>query len=193
MREENIRCIKCGENFKYKGSNWTVLDNNVDGGVLAIMTSYWDGDKHTFDLDNGNNYAKSTLRENLLNKLLPMLGEENLISHEVDLVANNGDDRYGKVTDKLFILSYSEYCKYSKNVPLFPTKWMWTCTPFYISDNGNGSFVYVITGTGKRKHDYAYNCNEVAPACVFNPNKLKVRVLSSRKFNVQRKLQVVEI
>lgn len=36
------------------------------------------------------------------------------------LVADNGDDRYGTVKDKAFILSCDEYRKYRKNVPLLP-------------------------------------------------------------------------
>ena len=47
-----------------------------------------------------------------------LLGEDNLIPHEVDMVADNGDDRYGTVTDRVFILSCDEYRKYRKHVPL---------------------------------------------------------------------------
>ena len=54
------------------------------------------------------------------NELLPVLGEDNLIPHEVDMVADNGDDRYGTVTDRVFILSCDEYRKYRKHVPLHP-------------------------------------------------------------------------
>lgn len=135
MKQENISILSPGECFEFKGFEWIVLDNNVDGGVLAIMSSTWNNERYSFDDDGCNNYAKSSLRRKLLNELLPVLGEDNLIPHEVDMVADNGDDRYGTVTDRVFILSCDEYRKYRKHVPLLP-EWMWTCTPWYITNTG---------------------------------------------------------
>ena len=173
MKEENIGVLSAGERFGFKGFEWIVLDNNVDGGVLAVMTSAWNGEEYSFDDDGCNNYAKSSLRRKLLNELLPVLGEDNLIPHEVDLVADNGDDRYGTVTDRLFILSCDEYRKYRKHVPLLP-EWMWTCTPWYISDTGGGGNVRYVSTDGGLHYVSAYNSFGVAPACVFNPKNLKL-------------------
>ena len=170
---ENIGVLSAGERFIFKGFEWITLDNNVDGGVLAIMASSWNGEEYRFDEDCCNNYAKSSLRRKLLNELLPVLGEDNLIPHEVDMVADNGDDRYGTVTDRVFILSCDEYRKYRKNVPLLP-EWMWTCTPWYISDAGNSSNVRCVNSTGGLNSDSAHNSGGVAPACVFNPKNLKL-------------------
>lgn len=163
-----------GQHFNFKGFDWIVLDNNVDGGVLAIMASAWNREEYCFDEDGNNNYAKSSLRRKLLNELLPILGEDNLIPHEVDLVADNGDDRYGKIMDRLFILSCDEYRKYRKNVPLLP-EWMWTCTPWYISDTGCGSGVRGVNSSGNLNGGCASGGGGIAPACVFNPKNLKVK------------------
>lgn len=171
---EDIRTLSPGDCFFFKGYDWIVLDNNVDGGVMAIMAYAWNGGKYCFDEDGDNNYAKSSLRRKLFNELLPILGEDNLISHEVDLVADNGDDRYGKITDRLFILSCDEYRKYRKNVPLLP-EWMWTCTPWYISDTGSSHGVRSVRSTGSLFGYDADYSSGVAPACVFNPNNLKVK------------------
>ena len=171
---ENIGVLSAGERFIFKGFEWITLDNNVDGGVLAIMASSWNGEEYRFDEDCCNNYAKSSLRRKLLNELLPVLGEDNLIPHEVNLVADNGDDRYGTVTDRVFILSCDEYRKYRKNVPLLP-EWMWTCTPWYITDSGSSSNVRDVSTDGYLNHNYAYSTRGVAPACVFNPVYLKLR------------------
>lgn len=171
---ENIGVLSAGERFIFKGFEWITLDNNVDGGVLAIMASSWNGEEYRFDEDCCNNYAKSSLRRKLLNELLPVLGEDNLIPHEVNLVADNGDDRYGTVTDRVFILSCDEYRKYRKNVPLLP-EWMWTCTPWYITDSGNSNSVRDVYTDGNLNSGYAGYANGVAPACVFNPVYLKLR------------------
>lgn len=181
MKQENISILSPGERFEFKGFEWIVLDNNVDGGVLAIMNSTWNNREYCFDDDGCNNYAKSSLRKKLLNELLPVLGEDNLIPHEVDLIADNGDDRYGKITDRLFILSCDEYRKYRKHVPLLP-EWMWTCTPWYITNSGYGSKVRLMNEDGYLNSSNANNHNGVAPACVFNPKNLKL----------QRQVQIVE-
>lgn len=171
---ENIGVLNAGERFIFKGFEWITLDNNVDGGVLAIMASSWNGEEYRFDEDCCNNYAKSSLRRKLLNELLPVLGEDNLIPHEVNLVADNGDDRYGTVTDRVFILSCDEYRKYRKNVPLLP-EWMWTCTPWYITDSGYSNIVRGVGTDGNLNSSNAGNTRGVAPACVFNPAYLKLR------------------
>ena len=174
MSNKNITALMPGTHFNFKGFEWIVLDNNVDGGVLAIMASAWNNEEYSFDDDGCNNYAKSSLRRKLLNELLPVLGEDNLIPHEVDMAADNGDDRYGKITDRLFILSCDEYRKYRKNVPLLP-EWMWTCTPWYISSTGNGSHVRIVNLDGFLNVSVADGGGGVVPACVFNPEKLKVK------------------
>lgn len=173
MKEENIGVLSAGDRFDFKGFEWIVLDNNVDGGVLAVMTSAWNNEEYSFDDDNCNNYAKSSLRRKLHNELLPVLSEDNLIPHEVDLVADNGDDRYGTVTDRVFILSCDEYRKYRKHVPLLP-EWMWTCTPWYITDTGSGDVVRSVNAGGGLNHIGVHRSNGVAPACIFNPKNLKL-------------------
>ena len=173
MKEENIGVLSAGERFGFKGFEWIVLDNNVDGGVLAIMASAWNNEEYSFDDDGCNNYAKSSLRRKLLNELLPVLGEDNLIPHEVDMVADNGDDRYGTVTDRVFILSCDEYRKYRKHVSLLP-EWMWTCTPWYTPCAGYSSHVRSVSNLGGLNIDGASYGNGVAPACVFNPKNLKL-------------------
>lgn len=182
MKQENISILSPGECFEFKGFEWIVLDNNVDGGVLAIMSSTWNNERYSFDDDGCNNYAKSSLRRKLLNELIPVLGEDNLIPHEVDLVADNGDDRYGTVTDKVFILSCDEYRKYRKNVPLLP-EWMWTCTPWYITNTGGGHYVRRVGTDGFLDNSGAHYSGGVAPACVFNPKNLKLH----------RQVQMVEV
>lgn len=161
-----IKDLNPGERFKYKVFEWIVLDNNVDGNVMAIMATAWNNKEYCFDDNRCNNYAKSSLRRKLLNELLPVLGKDNLIPHEVDLVADNGDDSYGTVTDRVFILSCDEYRKYRKNVPLLP-EWMWTCTPWYIPNSRYDYGVRGVGAGGNLSNDYASNSSGVTPACVF--------------------------
>lgn len=188
MNNENITLLLPGTHFNFKGFEWFVLDNNVDGGVLAIMASAWNAAEYNFSDDGCNNYAKSSLRRKLRDELLPILGKDNLIPHEVDLVADNGNDRYGKITDRLFILSCDEYRKYHKHVPILP-EWMWTCTPWYIPCIGYGYGVRRVSADGRLNNTNARNSAGVAPACVLNPKKLKVKNTIIQLEEVQRSIE----
>lgn len=172
---EEISVLSAGERFSFKGFDWITLGHTEDGGVLAIMDGCWKEMPFDNKRDYTNNYAKSTLRKTLREELLPILGEENLLPHVVDLVADNGDDSYGTVTDKVFILSCDEYRKYRKHIPLLD-EWSWTCTPWWIDQHsGHGDHVRCIHPAGHLDNYYAYNSVGVAPACVFNPAHLKLR------------------
>ena len=177
MMEEKINVLSAGEHFSFKGFDWICLDPNAEegNGVLAIMAEAWNGEEYRFDDDGYNNYAKSSLRRKLQKELLPVLGKENLLPHVVDLTADNGDDTYGTVTDKVFILSCDEYRKYRKHVPLLP-EWMWTCTPWWIDPYaGGGSTVRAVITAGAMSYYSAYGSGGVAPACVFSSENLKLR------------------
>lgn len=177
MTEERINVLSAGERFSFKGFDWICLNPNAEDGdgVLAIMAETWNGKEYLFDKDGNNNYAKSSLRKKLLNDLLPVLGEENLLPHVVDLTADNGDDMYGTVTDKVFILSCDEYRKYRKHVPLLD-EWMWTCTPWWIDPNsGGGGLVRSVGAAGSLGVNGAGGSIGVAPACIFSSKNLKLR------------------
>ena len=172
---EEISVLSAGERFSFKGFDWITLGHTEDGGVLAIMDGCWKEIPFDNKRDYTNNYAKSTLRKTLLEELLPVLGEENLLPHVVDLVADNGDDSYGTVTDKVFILSCDEYRKYRKHIPLLD-EWSWTCTPWWIDPySGSGNSVRSIYPAGTLICSTAHTSTGVAPACVFNPAHLKLR------------------
>lgn len=172
---EEISVLRPGERFSFKGFDWITLDHTEDGGVLAIMEGCWRNIPFDNKEDYANNYAKSMLRKTLREELLPILGEENLLPHVVDLVADNGDDSYGTVIDRVSILSCDEYRKYRKYIPLLD-EWSWTCTPWWIDPNsGACDSVRSVGTTGTLTSCYAYHSGGVAPVCVFNSAHLKLR------------------
>ena len=165
---KNMVKLEAGMTFTFKGMQWIILDPDHEGGVFAIMKTVWK-DTPFNSAENNADWSKSTLRQDIIKNLLPILGEKNLLPHMTDMVCDNGDDRLGKVEDKVFILSCDEYRKYRKYVPLFE-EWMWTCTPWYVSpDSGNA---HIPRNVGDGGHIYGYNaiysCGAV-PACIFNP------------------------
>lgn len=164
--------MKIGEKFTFKGFEWVVLDEhdfNGEKAVTAIMTKAWA--TAPFDENNRNDWKSSSIRKRLQEELLPVLGEENLITRSLELVADNGDRRYGRCDDKIWLLSCDDYRKYReiilKNCD-FEDDWWWTLTPWWIDEGGVGHYVRTITPSGDVIHGIAFNSSGVAPACIFH-------------------------
>lgn len=182
----NITTLRPGEHFMFKGFEWVCLDpNHPDGGVLAIMAKPWANDmkfcpgkENVDEKGNWNNYRTSNVREELLLNMVPALGRENLLMHEVDLVADNGDRSYGTVKDTAFLITCDEYRKYRDYIPHYDS-WIWTATPGRCgdkdSDTGDASDIRIVRTDDQLGICYVCNIRAVAPACVLNPKSLNLR------------------
>lgn len=187
----NITTLRPGEHFMFKGFEWVCLDPNyLDCGVLAIMAEPWakdvkfcPSDKFADEKGNWNNYRTSNVRMILSDMENTVFDRKNLLSHTVDLVADNGDRSYGAVADPVFILTCDEYRKYRDYIPHYDD-WIWTATPVYCGDKdsdsgiasgGVASYIRCVN-----TEDYFSACgtslkNAVAPACILNPKFLNLR------------------
>lgn len=182
----NITTLRPGEHFMFKGFEWVCLDpNHPDGGVLAIMATPWAKDVKFCPSENfvdgkgnWNNYRKSNVRLELLLNMVPALGRKNLLMHEVDLVADNGDRAYGTVHDFAFILTCDEYREYREFIPNYDDC-VWTATPWYCGDKDSGTgiadYVRRVNPNGRLNGNAAYLGLAVAPACILNPKSLNLR------------------
>ena len=193
--------MNIGEKFNFKGFEWVVLD--VDGdAVTAIMTKAYV--TAPFDENNMNKWLTSTIRKRLYDELLPVLGKENLITHITDMVADNGDTRYGTMEDEIWLISCDEFRKYRKIIIEncdFDDDWWWTLTPWYITDVGIGNFVRLVNSDGIVSGSNAYISSGVAPACVFHLQSLmrpdrdatsEIAMLKNRITRLENRLRELE-
>lgn len=182
----NIATLRPGEHFMFKNFEWVCLDpNHPDGGVLAIMATPWKkdvkfcpSDKFADGKGNLNNYCTSNVRIILSAMANTVFDRKNLLSHTVDLVADNGDHAYGIVHDFVFILTCDEYRKYREFIPHYDSL-IWTATPLCCgdddSDTGCTSHVRSMSVSGKFYNSSAGSNNAVVPACILNPKSLNLR------------------
>ena len=172
---QNNGILHPGDRFSFAGFDWVCLDpsSSMGDGVLAIMASLYEDDegrtRFHFDDNNNGDWRTSSLRAKLRSELLPVLGEENLIPKDMDLVADNGDDSFGYAVGELIsILSADECRQYRKIIPGY-SEYIWTCTPWRIDDAGYANGVRLChTGYGGAL-DYhnAHNSLGVAPLVIF--------------------------
>lgn len=193
----NITTLRPGEHFMFKGFEWVCLDpNHPDGGVLAIMAKPWKKDakfcpneQYVDGNGNWNNYRTSAIRKQMI-CFAKVIGTDNLIPHEVDLVADNGDRNYGTVEDLVFILTCDEYRKYRDYIPHYNTH-IWTATPLGCGGKDFdaipfGYVRYVNIGGWIACCGVVCSGNAVAPACILNPKSLNLRQSMAR---VEEKLE----
>lgn len=167
---EQLTVLSIGEKFTFKGFEWKVLDKDEDG-VFAIMTNFWD--TLPFDTNGGNNWEKSSLRRVLNTDFADIIGKQNLIPVESDLIADNGDKAYGKTTDYVTIISCDQYRKYREVMPVYESDWLWTLTPWSCYA-GHANLVRFVSPTGQIGTNFATSSDGVAPACKFSSKNLKL-------------------
>lgn len=182
----NITLLRPGEHFMFKDFELVCLDpNHPDGGLLAIMATPWkkdvkfcQSDKFADGKGNLNNYCTSNVRMILSDMVNTVFDRKNLLSHTVDLVADNGDHAYGIVHDFVFILTCDEYRKYRDYIPHYDS-FIWTATPWCCgdkdSDTGYASYIRYVNVDGQLNISYAYTGYAVAPACILNPKSFNLR------------------
>ena len=179
----NITTIRPGEHFMFKNFEWVCLDpNHPDGGVLSIMAEplaenvkFCPSDKFADEKGNWNNYRTSNVRGILNDMANAVFDKKSLLSHTVDLVADNGDRAYGTAHDFVFILTCDEYRKYRDFIPHYDSR-VWTVTPWYCSNKDSDTGYVRFMGTdGQLHYDRAYIRSAIAPACILNPKSLNLR------------------
>lgn len=182
----NITALRPGEHFMFKNFEWVCLDpNHPDGGVLAIMAQLWakdiefcPSDKFADEKGNWNNYRTSNVRGILSDMANAFFERKSLLSHTVNLVADNGDKDYGTVQDFVFILTCDEYRKYRDYIPHYD-RWIWTATPLFCGDKDSGTgvarLVRYVYEDGQSNINGEYYSYAVAPACILNPASLNLR------------------
>lgn len=161
--------LNIGEHFIYNGIEFICLDI-IDGNYLAMTAKPWA--EIPFDVDNHNDWRKSSLRRVLNSEFLDLLDRDHLIKQTSDLIADNGDRAYGTSEDYVTILSCDQYRKYRDLVPLFD-EWMWTLTPWTCNTSYSSS-VRNVYATGYVGSYTARNRYGVAPACLFSSQNLKL-------------------
>ena len=141
---------------------------DINGQTTAVMKdSIFDS---KFDA-NTNNFAKSALYKRLVKEVLPkiekIVGAENVVEFETDLLTADGLDIYGKMKSKIGLTTFDFYRSNRAIFDKYPMEdWWWTSTA-----NGNERYVFCVSPLGGI-HDYfaRWLVNSVRPFLIFDSN-----------------------
>lgn len=164
-RKPDFTKIKDGEHFTYKDIEFIRLGKE-QGGILCITAKIWK--TLPFDKDGYNNFKKASICKVLNNEFYSLLDDNDLLTYQMDLTADNGDKAYGSLFVHAGLLSADLYRKYRDYIPSY-NDWVWLCTPWYCSDLAD--VIRIVNTDGTLNGGGARGANGVVPACIFAENE----------------------
>lgn len=145
-----LSALEPGQVFRNNNIEYIVLEQLCDNAAAVIRKDCLDSTME-FDFVN-NNWKTSSLRKFLnddyLKELIKDFGEENIISHSVDLLSLDGLDDYGTSTDKVSLLTIDMYRKYRKVLGENMDNWWWLLTPNSTPSGCGAAFVQCVRSVG---------------------------------------------
>ena len=121
--------VECGSAILIGDRGYIVLEQ-TDGTTAVITKDFWK--RMEFDNDSGD-YAESAVRNALntefYNEVSSEIGDENIITHEVDTTRYRNDGIHSSCRDKVSLLTVDLYRRYRKFLPAYGS-WWWTATPY---------------------------------------------------------------
>lgn len=152
------------------GVEFIVLEKKDDSVICLTRDFVF---KHKQFDRNSNNYANSAVRKMLNDKFLPKLikavGAENILDVEIDLTSDDGLDDYGKVTDKIGLLTDAMYRKYNRIIEKYPVDdWWWLATPYSTPHRGYELLVRCVDFRGTLINGRCSINFGVRPFCIFS-------------------------
>lgn len=162
-----------GETFKVGNYEFVVLEH-LEGETAVILkdlleTNMKFGDTNNFS-DEGCVVRKRL--EEFASELEGIVGKDNLITHDVDLTADDGLKDYGTTTAKVSLLTCNLYRKYVEILDNYKVKkWWWLVTPFSTPKHDPDNWVKGVAPSGCVDVNYYYDSNfGVRPFCILKSN-----------------------
>jgi hypothetical protein len=151
------------------GETEFVVLEQIDGEATAMITrdlvceDEQFGSNNNFDGSNADDICRR-FGENLEREI----GEENLLTHDVDLTSDDGLKDYGTVARKASLLTCDLYRRYVKILDKYkPGKWWWLATPLSTKTHGITYGVKCVAPSGYLNNNFNNNSG-VRPFCILN-------------------------
>lgn len=140
--------VPAGELVKIGGYEFLVLEQMEEATALICK----DLIGNTTEFGESNNYDRSYVDEicnSFSEAIADAAGEENLVSHAVDLTSDDGLKDYGTVNRMVSLLTTDLYRKYVDILDKYnPEKWWWLATPHSTERHGNDQWVKCVSPSG---------------------------------------------
>ena len=157
-----------GEVFEKNGVKYIVCEHFEGGGTAVIRKECL---KDDMKFGSTNNWAESNIRKFLNGEYLKNIsddfGQDNILDCEVDMLSLDGHDDYGRITDKVSVLTIDQYRKYHKFIGNVD-RCNWLSTPDSTPSGIGASGVQVVDDGGDVGWDCSDCCSGVRPFFILN-------------------------
>lgn len=166
--------IPVGDTCKIGDYEFIVLEHSKDTTAVITKELYIESSKFGA---NNNNFADANciVRQKLNEfsyKISAVIGENNLITHTVDLTSDDGLKDYEKISVKMSLLTCKLYRRYVYILDKFKiSKWWWLATAYSTPTHNDKSWVKCVSPRGSViSFNYGSGNSGVRPFCILNSN-----------------------
>ena len=159
--------VPVGEVTRVGGYELLVLEQMGESTVLICKDLI--GEKTAFG--EHNNYDGSYVDEicnSFSEAIADFVGEDNIVSHVVDLTSDDGLTDYGSVVRRCSLLTAELYRNYVEILDKFKLdEWWWLATPHSTKRHGNDNWVKCVSPSGCiNDGDLNFDFSGVRPFCI---------------------------
>ena len=155
-----------GDVVQLAGKDFIVLGRE-DGGVAVITKEVVEYMEFGRNADYTNSAVRRYFNDTFYRMLAGAIGAENILSHTVDLIADDGTGG-GFIDDFVSLITTERYRRYRKYLPALG-KWWWTATRVNADMEDYAHRVCYVSSDGVLDWDNSDNDNGVRPFCILNP------------------------
>ena len=160
--------ISVGNTFKIGDYEFVVLEQSGDTTAVILKSLLHEGERFG-DNNNFNGSNADKLCAEFAQKILAIIGEDNLVEHTVDLTSDDGLKDYGCIKRKMSLLTCNQYRKYVDILDKYKfKKWWWLVTPYSTPTHDNSSWIKCVSPVGNIYYVYYNFDSGVRPFCIFN-------------------------
>ena len=148
--------LQIGDQIEIAGITWSKFAEDENGNAYMLA----DEAVSESDFGNNNDYRDSKIRKylaELSEKIIAEISEDAIVPAEIDLFSHDGLDDYGKITDKVSLLTYDMYRNNRKNIKPLDTPW-WLATPDSTPSGYGSGYVQYVCSDGCVCYD-GYCCD----------------------------------
>lgn len=155
-----------GDVVNVGGFEMVVLEQHGEETALILKNLYVEESEFGENNNYDGSYVDEQCRKFAL-ELAAIVGEENVVEHEVDLTSNDGLKCYGTVSRRASLLTADLYRKYVDVLDKFRLdKWWWLATPWSTKRHDHEVCVLCVAPSGDIYYGNCSRDSGVRPFCV---------------------------
>ena len=149
-----------------------VLENNEEKGIISLLLKdLLCNSRFGDNCDFEDSEIKEKLKE-FADNIANLIGEDNILTHDVDLTTDDGLKYYGETTAKMSLLTCNMYRKYAELIDKYKlNKYWWLVTPYSAPSHYESSLVKCVAPSGYLSYGSSNDYGDgVRPFCILKSN-----------------------